>query len=120
MELVEYFVPDNFFASALFECIDLYVNHELVSAKASNADNYLTDMFITRNMYNEPFANTARVISGVFNDKNLDASDVSAPYVTSRRITAKEVIKSGVKYYTYEFCLPLNLGLGKKLLFYES
>ena len=112
MELVEHFVPDNFFASALFECIDLYVNHELVSAKASNADNYLTDMFISRDMYNEPFVNTANVIFGIFNDSNLDASEINSNYKLSRRKTAKETTKSGLKYYKYELCLPINLGLG--------
>lgn len=112
MELPEYIVPDNYFANTLFECIDLYINHELVSAKASNADNYLTDFFIQRQIYNEPYSNTANEISGMFTDKNMDASDFSAPYVTVRRRIATELTKDGMKYYRYEIYVPINHGLG--------
>ena len=64
VDIPEYMVPDNFFANCLFECIDLYINHELVTSKASNADNYLSDFFINRQVYNEPFSNTANIIYG--------------------------------------------------------
>ena len=113
VELPEYLVPDNYFASALFECIDIYINHELISAKASNADNYLTDYFIQRQLYNEPFSNSANEISGVFNDKNLDASEFSSVWTNSRRKIAQEITKAnGTKFYRYELYLPINHGLG--------
>ena len=106
-------VPDNFFANTLFECIDLYINHELVTSKASNADNYLSDFFISRQIYSEPFSNTANIIYGCFNDSNLDASEMTSAYISSRRKTAGFYTKDGQKYYRYELCIPLNIGLGK-------
>ena len=114
VDIPDFMVPDNFFGNALFECIDLYINHELVTSKASNADNYLSDYFISRQIYNEPFSNTANAIYGCFNDSNLDASEMTSMYTNSRRKTAKSHTISSVKYYRYELCVPLNLGLGNR------
>ena len=48
VEIPYFLVPDNHFGNALFDAIDLYINHELVTSKSSNADNYLTDFILTK------------------------------------------------------------------------
>ena len=107
-------VVDNFCAEALFESIDLYVNHELVTSKSLTADNYLTSLFLSRSLYNEPYSDIAQNISGIFNDSNMDTAELSEPYIESRRRYAEKLIKNEIVYYRYDLCLPLNLGLGMK------
>ena len=55
------------------------------------------------------------VISGIFNDKNLDADEINNAYVMSRRQTAETIIKDSVEWYRYDMCLSINLGLGKNI-----
>ena len=112
VEIPSFVVPDNFFANTLFECVDLYINHELISAKASNADNYLTDLFITRQIFNQPYSNNANAIPGYYSDHNMDASEISATYITARRRAATAITKDSVAYYRYVFCVQINHGLG--------
>jgi len=85
-----------------------------VTSKSSNSDNYLTDFFLTRMMYNEPYAETTMEISGLFQDKNLDASEMSAPYVATRRNIAEEITRDGKKIWRYELCCGVNVGLAKQ------
>ena len=115
-EIPDHLVVDNFCADALFQSIDLYINHELVTAKTSNADNYLTSLFLSKSMFNEPFLNITGVINGIYNDKNMDTVDLSNPYIVSRRLSAQAITKTednkSVGYHRYELCLSLNVGLG--------
>jgi len=112
VELPDFVVPDNFFANALFECVDIFINHELISAKASNADNYLTDLFVTREVFNQPYSNNANLIAGYFNDKNMDADEFNTASITSRRHAAVKVTKAGKHYYKYVLYAAINHGLG--------
>ena len=115
VEIPDYLVPDNFFGHTLFECVDIYVNHELVSAKASNSDYYLSELFITRQVLNQPYSNTANVIAGYFSDDTMDADQLTTPYVTVRRRAAVELTRNGQKYYQYMLYVPINHGLGKNV-----
>ena len=55
------------------------------------------------------------VISGVFNDQNSDASEITSGYKDSRRAIAKEVTKKdGTKWYRYELATTINLGIAKQ------
>ena len=65
-------------------------------------------------LYNEPYAETTMEISGLFQDKNMDASELSSPYVTTRRRIAETFTKDNVKYYRYELCVGINVGLAKQ------
>lgn len=97
----------------MFECIDLEVNHELLTSKSSNADNYISEYFLTREQFNEPYSNNAMEIAGVFSDQNRDADAMTTVWQAARRDTAVEFTRSQKKWYRYEFCIPINLGLGK-------
>jgi len=112
-------VPDNFLASCLFDNIDLYVNHELLTSKSSNADNYLTDFFLSRQLYNQPYSNTVFEVCGYYSDKNIDASEFNASLISARRRASVVVTKTDSKgvqttWHRYDLCMPINLGIGKQ------
>ncbi len=59
-------VPDNFLASTLFESLDIFINHELVTSKSSDNDYFVTDMVFMREGYNDTFTKSAMTIEGIF------------------------------------------------------
>ena len=107
VEIPDFVIPDNFFANALFECVDIYLNHELVSAKASNADYYLSDLFITRQIFNQPYSNN--LIAGYYTDNNMDADEINSAYRDARRTNAVQITPGGQTYYQYQFYIQNKL-----------
>jgi len=65
-------------------------------------------------MYNEPYAETTMELSGLFQDKNIDKDELSAPYVATRRRIAEEIERDGSKFWRYELCVGINVGLAKQ------
>ena len=52
VEIPEEFVPSNFFAATLFQNLELYINHELVSHKSSDSDYFLSEYFFKKEAFN--------------------------------------------------------------------
>ena len=53
-------------------------------------------------MYNEPYAETTMEISGLFQDRNMDKDELTAPYVATRRRIAEKVERGGSIFWRYD------------------
>ena len=116
-------VPENFFASKLFESLELSINHTIVSSKSSDNDYALTNYFLTRMNWDEISLKTNGSLDGYWGNENYDASHFTVkniasgsptpinPYVDERRDEAEKVIKSGKIFYRYYFVTRINSGL---------
>ena len=123
VEIPEEFVPSNFFAATLFQNLELYINHELVSHKSSDSDYFLSEYFFKKEAFNAPYDEAALITEGYFddNDHDLDsyyrsgsATQAAPLYTNIFRKSAISETRDGVTYYRYYFCCPINHGLSKQ------
>ena len=75
VELREEFLPSNFFAATLFQNLELFINHELVSHKSSDSDYFLSEYFVKKEAFNKPYDENAFTSEGYFEDKDHDLDD---------------------------------------------
>ena len=127
------FIPQNFFASKLFEFVEVRVNHMTVSAKSSDNDYFLTDYFTTRMNYDGLSLKTTGALEGYFGPENVDSSIVIADekYQQERQQFCSDITRDGNQYKRYHIIMKLNIGLAMtakplpkevllKLIFYRN
>ena len=118
VELPEELIPSNFFAATLFQNLELYINHELVSHKSSDSDYFISEYFFKREAYNAPYDVNALVTEGYFEANDHDASiytkQAGGLYKSYRRQCAVVETRDDVDYYKYYFCCTINHGLAKQ------
>ena len=123
VEIPQEFVPSNYFAATLFQNLEVYINHELVSHKSSDSDYFLSDFFFKKEAFNAPYDETALITEGYFEDNDHDsnsyhrsgtATEASALYKSYFRTSAVSVSRENVTYYRYYFCCTINHGLAKQ------
>ena len=124
VELPEEVLPDNCFASLLFQSLDLFINHELVTSKSSDSDYPISNYVFLRDGFNESLLETTGICEGYFESRNRDQDDYLAgngalspggkAYAALKRHDAVEVTREGVKYYKYQFAIPINHGLSRQ------
>ena len=134
IDVPEAFVPQNFFASKLFEFVEVRVNHVTVSMKSSDNDYFLTDYFNTLTNFDGLMLQTTGSLECFFDNDNVDASMFigNKEKIQSRRKYANLIIDAdGNKSYRYHIIMKLNIGLAMaskplpkevplKLIFYRS
>ena len=123
IDLPETVIPENFFASKLFEYLELTVNHTIVSSKSSDSDYALTNYFLTRMNWDELSLQTTGSLEGYFDNENYDSSHFKLrniadgtnkavnPYTEKRRDQAEKISKNGKVFYRYYFVTKINSGL---------
>ena len=123
VELPEEFLPSNFFAATLFQNLELYINHELVSHKSSDSDYFLSEYFFKKEAFNKPYDENAFTTEGYFEDRDHDLTDyfkngkptgASTAFKILFRQNAVPEVRDGVTYYKYYFCCTINHGLAKQ------
>ena len=123
VEIPQEFVPSNYFAATLFQNLEFYINHELVSHKSSDSDYFLSDFFFKKEAFNAPYDETALITEGYFEDNDHDtdsyyrsgsATEASDLYKSYFRKSAVSEEREGVTYYRYYFCCTINHGLSKQ------
>ena len=122
VDLPDTVVPENFFASKLFESIEININHTVITSKSSDNDYALTNYFLTRMNWDEISLKTSGSLEGYWNNENYDASHFTAkhfpnsptvqnPNADKRRDEAEKIVKSGKTFYRYYFVTKINSGL---------
>ena len=125
IDLPESVVPENFFATKLFEYCEVNVNHTVISSKSSDNDYALTNYFLTRMNWDEIALQTSGSLEGYFENKNHDSSHfksiqigneentrpVPSKYVDERRKYAEKIQHGGNTFFRYYFVTKLNIGL---------
>ena len=125
VDVPENAVPENFFASKLFESLELSINHTVVSSKSSDNDYALTNYFLTRMNWDEISLKTTGSLEGYWDNQNFDATHFTEeavaggqnspkpenPNADKRRLEAEEIVKSGKKYFRYYLVTKINNGL---------
>ena len=123
VEIPEEFVPSNFFAATLFQNLELYINHELVSHKSSDSDYFLSEYFFKKEAFNEPYDKAALITEGYFEENDHDSdsyhnngTETKAAdfYKNIFRKSAVSETREEVTYYKYFFCCTINHGLSKQ------
>ena len=128
------FVPQNFFASKLFEYVEVRVNHMTVTAKSSDNDYFLTDYFTTRMNFDGQSLITTGSLEGYFEPDNVDSSIVieDDDRINKRREFCRSIIRDdGSLHNRYHIIMKLNIGLAMaskplpkevplKLIFYRN
>ena len=123
VEMPEEFVPSNYFAATLFQNLELFINHELVSHKSSDSDYFLSEFFFKKEGFSAPYDESALITEGYFEDNDHDsdsyhqsgtATKASALYKNIFRQSAVSEVREGVTYYRYYFCCTINHGLAKQ------
>ena len=134
VDVPESFVPQNFFASKLFEFVEVRVNHVTVSMKSSDNDYFLSDYFTTITNYDGLSLAVTGSLEGYFGNENLDSVMFIGDQgqINSRRKYAslRKDIDEKISY-RYHIIMKLNIGLAMtskplpkevpiKLIFYRS
>ena len=123
VEIPEEFVPSNYFAATLFQNLEVYINHELVSHKSSDSDYFLSDFFFKKEAFNAPYDEAALITEGYFEDNDHDsdsyhrsgtATQAATLYKNIFRKSAVSETRENVTYYRYYFCCTINHGLAKQ------
>ena len=123
VEIPQEFVPTNYCAATLFQNLELYINHELVSHKSSDSDYFLSEYFFKKEGFNAPYDETAFITEGYFSENDHDSESYhnsgtptkAAPlYKSIFRGSATSEVREGVTYYKYYFCCTINHGLSKQ------
>ena len=123
VEIPEEFVPSNYFAATLFQNLEVYINHELVSHKSSDSDYFLSDFFFKKEAFNAPYDEAALITEGYFEDNDHDsdsyhrsgtATQAATLYKNIFRKSAISETRENVTYYRYYFCCTINHGLAKQ------
>ena len=124
VEIPEEFVPDNCFASLLFQNLDLYINHELITNKSSDSDYGISNLMFIRDGYNESYLNSNGLSEGYFEERMRDLDDylkdngtISAggrSHINEKRQNSEELSREGIKYYRYVFVCGINHGLARQ------
>ena len=112
------FIPSNFFAATLFQNLELYINHELVSHKSSDSDYFLSEYFFKKEGFNAPYDANAFITEGYYDDNDHDASVYSSQaanlYKDYFRKSSVSDSQDGINYHKYYFCCTINHGLAKQ------
>ena len=123
VDLPETVVPENFFATKLFEYLEVSVNHTIVSSKSSDNDYALTNYFLTRMNWDENSLKTTGSLEGYWDNENYDAAHFTLknisgnsprpenPFSEQRHELAEKVKKDGKNYFRYYFVTKINTGL---------
>ena len=124
VEIPEEFIPDNHFAALLFENLDFFVNHELVTSKSSDSDYSCSNYVFIRDGFNESAMLSNGVTEGYFETRSRDRHNYlkddgtvsvgGTAHIIGKRNSAVEVTREGVKYYQYWFSTPINHGLARQ------
>ena len=124
VELPQEVIPDNHFVSLLFQNLDIYVNHELITSKSSDNDYPVSNFVFLRDGFNESLLESTGACEGYFESLNRDQSDYISDngkllaggrvHLEKKRESAVEETRTGVKYFKYMFSMPLNHGLAKQ------
>ena len=124
VELPEEVIPDNFFASLLFENLDFYVNHELITSKSSDSDYYTSNYVFLRDGFNETALTAYGKTEGFYETRTRDLKNYvnesgaitagGRAHIGYERDSTVEVTREGVKYYQYWFSTPSNHGLARQ------
>ena len=123
VEIPQEFVPTNYFAATLFQNLELYINHELVSHKSSDSDYFLSEYFFKKEGFNAPYDESAFITEGYFENNDHDSDSYhssgtptkAAPlYKSIFRKSAIAETREGITYYKYYFCCTINHGLAKQ------
>ena len=116
-------IPDNAFASLLFQNLDLFVNHELITTKSSDSDYSISNFVFLRDGFNENYLETSGTCEGYFEDRMRDIEDYlhngrisngGKSHIETKRSTATTVTRNGVKYYRYLLMCGINHGLARQ------
>ena len=125
VDLPESVVPENFFASKLFEYLELSINHTIVSSRSSDNDYALTNYFLTRMNWDETSLKTSGSLEGYWDNLNYDSGHFTLenianeelseqptnPFTDERRKQAEKIEKSGKIFFRYYFVTKINAGL---------
>ena len=123
MDLPEEMIPDNAFASLLFQNLDLFVNHELITTKSSDSDYSISNFVFLRDGFNENYLETSGTCEGYFEDRMRDIEDYlnngrisngGRSHIETKRAMATTVTRNGVKYYRYLLMCGINHGLARQ------
>ena len=124
VEIPEEFIPDNMFASLLFQNLDLYINHELITTKSSDSDYGISNFIFIRDGHNESYLESNGIAEGYFEDRMRDLTDYitangklspgGKAHLEKKREYSEEIVKDGVKYFRYYFICGLNHGLARQ------
>ena len=124
VEIPEEYVPDNCFASLLFQNLDLYINHELITNKSSDSDYGISNLMFIRDGYNESYLNSNGLSEGYFEERMRDQDDYLAEngaissggrsHINEKRQYSEELSREGIKYYRYVFVCGINHGLARQ------
>ena len=124
VELPKEIIPDNFFASLLFENLDFQVNHELITSKSSDGDYYTSNYVFLRDGFNESALMAYGKTKGFYETRTRDLKNYvneseavtigGRMLIGMKRDSAIEVTRQGVKYYQYWFSTPINHGLARQ------
>ena len=124
VEMPQEFVPTNYFAATLFQNLELYINHELVSHKSSDSDYFLSEYFFKKEAFNAPYDKSAFIAEGYFEDYDLDSESyhhsgtptkAAGLYKSVFRRSATSETREGVVYYKYYFCCTSHQNSGNTL-----
>ena len=120
VDLPEEVIPDNAFASLLFQNLDLYINHELVTTKSSDSDYAISNMVFMRDGFNEDFLESCE---GYFEDRMRDIEDYlhdnqispgGKIHIETKRTDATQITRDGVRFYRYLLIVGINHGLARQ------
>ena len=123
VEIPQEFVPTNYFAATLFQNLELYINHELVSHKSSDSDYFLSEYFFKKEGFNAPYDESAFITEGYFENNDHDSDSyhssgtptkAAALYKSIFRKSAIAETREEITYYKYYFCCTINHGLAKQ------
>ena len=65
VNLPEEFIPDNAFVAKLFENVDIVVNYETITQKASNSDYYYSEFLLTKATFGRGIKITKKMTSRI-------------------------------------------------------
>ena len=124
VELPEEVVPDNLLASTVFENLDIFINHELITTKSSDSDYFISELVFLRDTYNEDYLRSTMSVAGIFSDKNRDLDDFidesgdltpgGRAHINDRREVAVKIVRNGVTFYRYYLMASINHGLARQ------
>lgn len=114
-------LPDNYFASKVFDKLTLKINHKELNSRNSINLPFLTRYFNSKLNYSDSNMNQLGELEGYWTNTAppsvslLDATPENGPNyskeVDLRRKNAVESDTDGEKFWTHQFIVPLDVGL---------
>ena len=114
-------MPDNYFTSKLFQNIAVEIEHQELNQKSGENICAYTRYFSSKLNYSDSYLKQLGELEGYWGPKNAsyDVLSEDADEVTLRRLSSTRTVRTKnvagqpteFIFYTYQFCMPLDIGL---------